>query len=69
MTLLAVLLLIVGLYFHARILWIKRFEMVVLNRSPSLFTHLPPFFEMVVKRPFVWEETEFLPNIGDMRYE
>ena len=69
MLVLAILLLIVALYFHARIIWIKSFEMVILQRSPSLFTHLPPFFDMVFKNAFEWDEKFFLPNIEDLRHE
>ena len=65
----ALLILLVAMYFHARAIWIKRFEMTVLQRSPSLFTLLPSFFNMMFIQMFVWEEEVFLPNIKDMRYE
>jgi hypothetical protein len=69
MILLAIIVLLVAHYFYVRIYWIKRFELVVLQRSPSLFTHLPTFAYMVFRHPFEWNETAFLPNITDLRIE
>ena len=56
-------------YFYIRILWLKHFSMIILQRSPPMFTHLPPFKYMLYKRFWVWDEVKFLPNIDDLRME
>ena len=66
---LAVLILVISKYFFVRAFWIKHFSMIILQRSPPMFTHLPPFKYMLYKRFWVWDEVKFLPNIDDLRME
>ncbi len=59
-------------YFLIRLFWIKRFQSVVLLRSPRIFMYMPSLNEMMWKRFWVWDENSFLPdNIkpSDLRQE
>ena len=69
LVIIAVIALIIANYFYVRIIWLKNFSMVILQRSPPMFTHLPPFKTMLYKRFWVWDEVQFLPNIDDLRVE
>ena len=63
---------LLSIYVIVRMSWIKRFQMVVLLRSPSIFVHLPPFKYMLWHRLWDWNEVHFLPkHVGfeDLRDE
>ena len=49
-------------YFLIRLFWIKRFQSVVLLRSPRIFMYMPSLNEMMWKRFWVWDENSFLPD-------
>ena len=57
-----VLLFILSSYFLIRLFWIKRFQMVVLMRSPRIFICMPSLKHMMWKYFWVWDENYFLPD-------
>ena len=72
MVLIGLVLYVISSYFLIRLFWIKRFQSVVLLRSPRIFIHMPTLKEMMWKRWWVWTEDSFLPdNISpaDLRNE
>ena len=63
---------ILSSYFLIRLFWIKRFQMVVLLRSPHIYMYMPSLKEMMWKRFWLWDENKFLPdnvNPSDLREE
>ena len=62
MVLIGLVLYVISSYFLIRLFWIKRFQSVVLVRSPRIFMYMPSLNEMMWKRFWVWSENEFLPD-------
>lgn len=49
-------------YFLIRLFWLKRFQLVVLLRSPRIYMYMPSLSDMMWKRFWIWNENSFLPN-------
>ncbi len=62
MVITGLLLWVISNYFLIRLFWIKRFQSVVLLRSPRIFMYMPSLNEMMWKRFWVWDENSFLPD-------
>ena len=72
MVLTGIALYIISSYFLIRLFWIKRFQLVVLLRSPRIYIYMPDLKTMMWKRFWIWDENSFLPdNVspGDLREE
>ena len=62
MVLTGIALYIISSYFLIRLFWIKRFQLVVLLRSPRIYIYMPDLKTMMWKRFWVWDENSFLPD-------
>jgi hypothetical protein len=62
MVLIGLVLYIISSYFLIRLFWIKRFQSVVLLRSPRIFMYMPSLKEMMWKHFWVWDENYYLPD-------